>query len=159
MNDTRITIVGNVVDEPRLRETKSGVKVASFRIASTSRRYDRENDRWVDNDSLFATVTCWRWMAENIAVSLHKGQPVIASGRLYSREYKIDENLRVSYELDADAVGHDLARGRTQFSRTQRPAVITRVDVDSDGMPADLTEHRLELVDLPPLEPALASAG
>ncbi len=40
MNDTKITIVGNVVDEPRLRETRSGVKVASFRIASTSRRFD-----------------------------------------------------------------------------------------------------------------------
>ncbi len=159
MNDTRITIVGNVVDEPRLRETKTGVKVASFRIASTSRRYDRENDRWVDNDSLFATVTCWRWMAENVAASLHKGQPVIASGRLYSREYKIDENLRVSYELDADAVGHDLARGRTEFSRTQRPTVMTRVDVDDDGLPADLTEHRLELADLPPLEPDLVPAG
>jgi single-strand DNA-binding protein len=90
MNDTMITIVGNVVDEPKLRETKSGVKVLSFRIASTSRRYDREQERWVDNESLFATVTCWRWLAENVAASLHKGQPVIATGKLYTREYRID---------------------------------------------------------------------
>jgi single-strand DNA-binding protein len=169
MNDTRITIVGNVVDEPRLRETKTGVKVLSFRIASTSRRYDREQDRWMDNESLFATVTCWRWTAENVAASLHKGQPVIATGRLYSREYTIDEHVRVSYELDADSVGHDLARGRTQFTRTRRPAVITRVDVDESGLPADLTDHRLDIVapefggrgpadaDLP--QPEFATAG
>ena len=121
MNDTCITIVGNVVDEPKLRETKSGVKVLSFRIASTSRRYDREQERWVDNESLFATVTCWRWLAENVAASLHKGQPVIATGKLYTREYRIDETVRASYELDAEAVGHDMARGKTQFTKNLRP--------------------------------------
>jgi single-strand DNA-binding protein len=156
MNDTRVTIVGNVVDEPRLRETKSGISVVSFRIASTSRRFDREQEKWVDNDSLFATVTCWRWMAENVAESLHKGQPVIATGRIYSREYRIDEQLRVSYELDADAVGHDLARGRSQFSRTVRPVVMTRVEVDEQGLPPDLTDRRIETVELPSAEPASA---
>ena len=135
------------------------MKVASFRIASTSRRYDKENERWVDNESLFATVTCWRWMAENVAESLHKGQPVIASGRLYSREYKIDEHLRVSYELDADAVGHDLARGRSEFSRSQRRPAITRVEVSEDGMPANLTPYRLYLADEEPTDVDLVAAS
>ena len=148
MNDTRITIVGNLVDEPRLRETKTGVAVASFRIASTSRRFDREQERWVDQDSLFATVTCWRATAENVAASLHKGQPVIVTGRIYSREYKVDEVLRVSYEVDADAVGHDLSRGQTQFTKIVRPTVITRVDVDDDGFPADLTDLRHDIAEL-----------
>lgn len=52
MNDTAMTIVGNVVDEPRLRVTKSGHSVTNFRIASTSRRYDGEAGRWVDNSTL-----------------------------------------------------------------------------------------------------------
>jgi single-strand DNA-binding protein len=42
MNDTMMTIVGNVVDSPRRRETKNGHDVTNFRVASTSRRYDRE---------------------------------------------------------------------------------------------------------------------
>jgi hypothetical protein len=54
--------------------------------------------------------------------------------------------LRVSYELDADAVGHDLGRGQTQFTRLKRPAVLTRVDVDQDGMPADLTHLRTDVL-------------
>jgi single-strand DNA-binding protein len=78
MNDTYITIVGNVVDEPRLRTTSSsGVPVLSFRVASTSRRLDRETGKWQDSDRLFATVTCWRALAQNVARSLKKGQPVI----------------------------------------------------------------------------------
>ena len=51
MNDTFITLIGNVVDEPKLRETNSGVKVLSFRVASTSRRYDKESERWIDNQT------------------------------------------------------------------------------------------------------------
>src|ERR1700742_2042994 len=85
-----LTIVGNVVDEPKLRETNSGVKVLSFRIASTSRRYDREQERWIDNVTMYATVTCWRWLAENVAASVHKGQPVVATGHIYTREYRKD---------------------------------------------------------------------
>ena len=76
MNDTYITIVGNVVDEPRLRMTSSsGLPVLSFRVASTSRRLDRETGKWQDSDRLFATVTCWRALAQNVARSLKKGQP------------------------------------------------------------------------------------
>ena len=161
MNDTMITIVGNVVDEPKLRETKSGVKVLSFRIASTSRRYDREQERWTDNESLFLTVTCWRWLAENVAASLHKGQPVIATGKVYTREYRVDEAVRASYEMDAEAVGHDMSRGQTQFTKNLRPVVRTRVETDADGVPPNLTFGRLDLApeesDLLEREPALAS--
>jgi single-strand DNA-binding protein len=119
MNDTYITIVGNVVDEPRLRTTSSsGVPVLSFRVASTSRRLDRETGKWQDSDRLFATVTCWRALAQNVARSLKKGQPVIVTGRFYSREYTTkDETSRVSYEVDAAAIGHDLSRGISEFTR------------------------------------------
>ena len=129
MNDTYITIVGNVVDEPRLRTTSSsGVPVLSFRVASTSRRLDRETGKWQDSERLFATVTCWRALAQNVARSLKKGQPVIVTGRFYSREYTTkDETSRVSYEVDAAAIGHDLSRGVSEFTKVVRPVATTTV--------------------------------
>ncbi len=144
MNDTYITIVGNVVDDPRLRNTAAGIPVASFRIASTSRRVDRETGKWIDNERLFATVTCWRATAQNVDQSLKKGQPVIVTGRFYSREYTVGEVARVSYELDAIAVGHDLARGVSTFTKLSRTYAPTSVDVDECGMPADMTSERLD---------------
>lgn len=155
MNDTYITIVGNVVDDPRSRTTGAGIPVASFRIASTSRRINRETGVWEDNERLFATVTCWRAMAQNVAASLRKGQPVIATGRFYSREYTKDEVTRMSYELDAVAVGHDLARGTSEFTKVARPYALTKVEVDDEGIPADLTDERIDAVD----SPVLASVG
>ena len=66
MNETIMTIVGNVVDDPRKRETKNGFAVTNFRVASTSRRFDREQEKFVDNGTLYVTVTCWRATAEHV---------------------------------------------------------------------------------------------
>jgi single-strand DNA-binding protein len=147
VNDTIMTIVGNVVDTPRMRLTKSGHAVTNLRVASTSRRYDREQQRWIDNATLFVNVTCWRAMAENVALSVHKGQPVVVSGRYYSREYEINETVRVSYELEANAIGHDLSRGTSEFRKTVRPNVTATVELDDEGIPADRSDAWLDLAE------------
>jgi single-strand DNA-binding protein len=154
VNDTIMTVVGNVVDTPRMRMTKSGHAVTNFRVASTSRRFDREHQRWVDNSTLFVNVTCWRAMAENVSLSVHKGQPVVVCGRYYSREYEINETVRVSYELEANVVGHDLSRGTADFRKTVRPSVAASVEVDTEGIPADHSDAWLDLA-----EPAGAAAS
>jgi single-strand DNA-binding protein len=147
MNEVQMTIAGNVVDSPKLRRTKSGHSVASFRVASTPRRFDRETNTWVDGATLFVTVTCWRAMGENVAQSLRKGQPVVVQGRYCQREYERDEKLHTAYELEAIAIGHDLARGVSTFEKVFRPATA-EVPVDDDGIPADETGHYLDVADI-----------
>jgi single-strand DNA-binding protein len=147
MNDVQITIAGNVVDTPKLRRTKSGHFVANFRVASTPRRFDRESNTWVDGSTLFVTVTCWRAMGENVAQSLRKGQPIVVLGRYYQREYERDEKLHTAYELEAIAIGHDLARGVATFEKVFRSALTTDVPTDEDGVPADVTSEYLELAE------------
>ncbi|MDP9117291.1 MAG: single-stranded DNA-binding protein [Actinomycetota bacterium] len=146
MNDTIMTVVGNVVDEPRMRLTKNGHPVTNFRLASTSRRYDREAETYVDNATLFVNVTCWRAMAENVAQSLCKGQPVVVTGRYYSREYTVNEVTRVAYDLEANAVGHDLSRGTASFVKVVRSRGVHQVEVDADGIPADRSDEWLDIV-------------
>ena len=145
MNDTWVTIVGNVVDEPRQRETKNGHKVTNFRVASTSRRYDREQDRYIDNETLYVNVTCWRGQAENAAASLRRGQPVVVYGRYFSRDYTKNEQVRTSYELEAAALGHDISRGVSSFARMNRAAPPVVIEVDESGRPADASDHWLGL--------------
>ena len=156
-NDTTMTVIGNLVDEPRMRLTKNGHAVTNFRVASTSRRYDREQDRYVDNSTLFVTVTCWRNMAENVANSLHKGQPVVVTGRYYSREYRVEEQLRVAYELEAMAVGHDLSRGTSEFRKAIRAR--DQVEVDADGRPADRSDQWLGVTPSEEPEPVGVAAA
>lgn len=122
MNDTTVTMVGNLVDEPVLRSTDGGHPVASLRVAATARRWDGQAGQHVDGAPLFLTVSCWRALATNVVASLHKGDPVIVTGRLSSRSYDKDGQRRWVYEVDATAVGPNLSRGTTDFTRTPRGA-------------------------------------
>jgi single-strand DNA-binding protein len=148
MNNTMMTIVGNVVDEPRLRITsRNKVAVANFRVASTPRRYDREQGRFVDEPTLYVNVSCWRSLAENVADSLRKGQQVIVTGRYNQREYEVNETKRIRYELEANAVGHDLTRGVSHFERMNRQAPTGQVTPDRDGRPEDDSDAYFDSVD------------
>ena len=84
-DDTQLTIVGNLVDDPQLRYTTTGNAVANFRVASTPRYLDKATNEWRDADSLFLTCNVWRQAAENVTESLQRGMRVIVSGRLRQR--------------------------------------------------------------------------
>ncbi|MGH3662211.1 MAG: single-stranded DNA-binding protein [Micromonosporaceae bacterium] len=136
MNETVVTVIGNVVTKPeRRRVENSGDTVVSFRIASTSRRFDKASGVWVDGNSFFVRVTCWRSLADNAYQSLFKGDPVMVHGRLSTREYEGDDGVkRSSYELEATALGHNLGRGTSTFIRT-RTGLAPGLVSDSDGSP------------------------
>jgi single-strand DNA-binding protein len=54
MNDITMTVVGNVVRDVELRFTAAGDPVASFRVATSTRRFDRSADKWVDGDTHYS---------------------------------------------------------------------------------------------------------
>ncbi|MGH3341322.1 MAG: single-stranded DNA-binding protein [Carbonactinosporaceae bacterium] len=131
MSETLVTVIGNVAQDVRHVQTKQGVHIASFRIASGTRRYDRVVGRWVDGETNFLTVTCWRVLAEHVASCVAKGDPVVVSGRLRIRQWARDDGTRgTTVEIDAHAVGHDLARGTSAFKRMPQRTEIAREVAD-----------------------------
>jgi len=132
--ETVITIVGNLVDDPELRFTPSGVAVAKFRIASTPRVFDKQANEWKDGESLFLTCSVWRKAAENVAESLARGVRVIVQGRLKQRSYEDKEQVkRTVYEIDVDEVGPALARATAKVTKNapgggQRAGVSNETD-------------------------------
>jgi single-strand DNA-binding protein len=120
MFETYLTIIGNVMTAPEWRRTsQSNRLVAHFKVASTARRLERETGRWIDGNSLRVRVSCWRKLAEGVATSVAVGDPVVVVGRLYTRDWTDTEgNARVTYEMEAVTVGHDLSRGRARFARS-----------------------------------------
>lgn len=121
IGDTQITVVGNMVADPELRFTPSGAAVASFRIASTPRVFDRQSNEWKDGDSLFLSCSVWRQYAENVAESLTKGMRVIVTGRLKQRSYETREGeKRTVFEVEVDDVGPALKNARATVNRVSR---------------------------------------
>ena len=126
MNETHVTVVGNLVADPVLRVTPGEREVAGFRLASTVRRYDAELGRSVDVRTSFYSVSCWGYLARNAAESLRKGERVVVTGRLDVREYSGDDKvLRTSVDVVADAVGHDLTYGTSRFTKVRRGVAAT----------------------------------
>ncbi len=114
LNTVSLTVVGNVIAAPELLETRNGVQYATFRIASTSRRFDRDAGAWINGDTLYLHVRCWRGLATNAAATLAKGSPVVVHGRLSTRSFTTEgpdgPQRRDHTELEAVAIGLDLAR-------------------------------------------------
>ena len=119
--DTPITIIGNLVDDPELRFTSSGVAVANFRVASTPRAFDKATNEWKDGDSLFLSCSVWRQYAENVAESLTKGARVIVTGRLKQRSYETNSGeKRTVFEIDVEDVGPALKSATAKVSKVSR---------------------------------------
>jgi len=120
-DDTQLTIVGNLVDDPQIRYTPTGNAVANFRVASTPRYLDKTTNEWRDADSLFLTCNVWRQAAENVTESLQRGMRVIVSGRLRQRSYETREGeKRTVYEIEVDEVGPSLRNASAKVTKAAR---------------------------------------
>ncbi|MEU1674075.1 single-stranded DNA-binding protein [Streptomyces roseifaciens] len=118
-DETVITVIGNLVDDPELRFTPAGAPVARFRIASTPRTFDRQTNEWKDGESLFLTCSAWRALGENVAASLSRGTRVIVQGRLKQRSYEDREGAkRTMFELDVEEVGPSLKNATATVAKT-----------------------------------------
>jgi single-strand DNA-binding protein len=138
MPDT-ITVGGVIATEPKHVVTTEGLKITSFRLASQQRRFDRAQDKWIDAETNWFTVTAFRQLAENAQASLKKGDRVLVRGRLRMRDWTSGERTGVSIEIEAEGMGHDLAWGRTEYRRVLRTPA------------ADATESAPEDSDAPPI--------
>ncbi|MFD7667972.1 single-stranded DNA-binding protein [Streptomyces sp. NPDC059788] len=124
MYETMVTLVGNAATAVEHRQTTTGASTVRFRLATSTRRWDKERGCWADGDPSFYTVRAWRALADHVAASVSRGEPLVVHGRMRVWERELPEEKggqrRVSVEVDAVAVGHDLSRGTSAFRRITR---------------------------------------
>lgn len=118
MNENWVTICGRAVADPILRITATG-PVTSFRLASSSSRLG-DDGLWRDGPTSFYDISCWNKVGENVADSVHQGQPLIVHGRLTIREWENENGKGRSAEVKAAHVGHDMLFGTSKFLKVVR---------------------------------------
>ena len=146
--ETMMTISGYVGHDVEVKKTRAGASLASFRVGSTPRV--RTPDGWADAPTTWMTVVCYRHLADNVAQSLRKGDPVVAQGRVRTQTWNDDQGA--SHErmvLEAASVGHDLIRGTSVFTKaaTARPEEIPASEESfstSDQADGYLSDHGVE---------------
>jgi single-strand DNA-binding protein len=119
VNEATVSVSGYIATQPKGGWTKDGTRTVSMRLGWTPRRIDKTTGEWTDQPSSFVSVICYRKVAENAALCLRRGDPVLVKGSLRVREYG-EENgpKRTAVEVIADTIGHDLSRGITIFKKS-----------------------------------------
>ena len=122
MNESYVTLqgwVGNDVDVRSAGETQC----ASFRVGCTP-RYIKDGT-WVDGQTSWYTVNCWRGLGKNVADSIRRGDAVVVHGRVRVDVWEREGHpSSVTWIVDATFVGHDLNRGTSSFAKTARTTVL-----------------------------------
>ena len=99
----RVTLIGNLGQDPETRNTQGGQTVCNLRVATTDKYKDRDGT-WVDRTE-WHTVTVWGKQAEACGQYLRKGKQVYVEGRLQTRKWQDKEGKdRYSTEVVADNV-------------------------------------------------------
>ena len=98
----KYTAVGNTTAPGDLRFTPNGKAVCNFTVAETTRRFDKQENEWVDDSTTFWRCAVWGKPAEHVAESLaDKGVRVVVVGDVKTRTWDDKEgNKRSSTELD-----------------------------------------------------------
>lgn len=111
---------GRLTGDPELRFAKSGTAVTTVNLAFNSRRYDRDQGKWVDGDVLFIRATIFGDAAENAAETYQRGMEVVISGRVKLDEWE-DKNTgekRSRAALLVDSIGPSTRSAKAQVVRT-----------------------------------------
>lgn len=95
----KVILIGNLVEDPELKQTPNGVPVTNFRIA-VQRRYQKSSEGQADAD--FINIVCWRQSAEFVKRFFNKGRSILVCGQLQSRTWT-DNNGQKRYTLEVVA--------------------------------------------------------
>ncbi len=142
----KIYLVGNATGDPELKYTPGGKAVLNFSLA-TNRSIKGQDGSYKDVPT-FHRIVVWEKLAEYLAKSLKKGDPVVVEGRQDNRSYKDkDGNKRYISEVVADSC--------IPFSRKQRAqAQPTETEAEAEmAKPAKDTKEAEELLTKKPVPP------
>lgn len=125
---SEITITGLVATTPRHLVTQEGLPITSFRLASSD-----PTDENGGSTNWF-TITSFKSLAVNTAMSVSKGDRVIIAGNLRIRDWDNGERAGTSVEVEATTVGHDMSYGSSVFTRTTyTPAVAVETPAEDQS--------------------------
>ncbi|PJA45591.1 single-stranded DNA-binding protein [Candidatus Uhrbacteria bacterium CG_4_9_14_3_um_filter_50_9] len=90
----RATIIGNLTQDPEVRQLPSGQSVCNFTVATN--RYWTSTDGQKQEATEFHSVVAWRKLAEICAQYLGKGRKVYIDGYLQTRSWDGQDSVKRS---------------------------------------------------------------
>lgn len=135
-------IRGNLASDPEMRQFPDGRIVANLLIIEDIRDRDQKTGEWFTKETVAHPVAAWGSLAQNVTDTLHKGDPVVFSGKVRPRAFMNKEGSpQVSNDIRADFIAPDLRWCTATVhreNRSQGPAPVAQaplVAVQRESIP------------------------
>ena len=130
----KVIMAGRLTGDPELRQTPSGVPVATVSIA-VNRKPSKEGEQQTD----FFNVVAWRNSGEILAKYFKKGSSLALMGSLQTRSYTNKDGVKINLtEIVADEVYFvDSKSDSDRLGFPETPSVVPHFEdlADNDDLP------------------------
>ena len=100
----KVILIGNVGADPEVRYLDRGVAIATFNLATTERGYVMQNGTQVPDVTEWHSIVLWRNLAEWAQQNLRKSMKVYVEGKLKTRSWEKDGQIRRKTEVIAENI-------------------------------------------------------
>ena len=100
----KVILIGNVGADPEVRYLDRGVAIANFNLATTERGYTMQNGTQVPDVTEWHSIVLWRNLAEWAQQNLKKSMKVYVEGKLKTRAWEKDGQVRRKTEVIAENI-------------------------------------------------------
>ena len=130
----KIILVGRLGSDPVARETKSGISVVNFSVATSRKLKSEGTEEGAEvgtalEETQWHRIVAWGKQGEICSQYLRKGQPVYIEGSVRTRKFESKDGAeRIAFEVHAESVSF---LGRS--SRTPELEAVVEVAASAVG--------------------------
>ncbi len=88
----KVTLIGNVGNEPEIKTLANDIKVAKFSLATTESYKDPQGQTHAETE--WHSVVLWRNLADLTEKYIHKGSLLYVEGKLKTRSYEDEQGKK-----------------------------------------------------------------
>lgn len=149
-------IIGNLVRDPEVKTTPSGVSVASFSVATSYVWKDTNGQK--QEKAEYHNIVAWRKLADIIGQYLKKGSKIYLEGRLQTRDWTGQDGVkRYRTEIIADNMimldrAGANASGGSNWSKPAASSAsndIPTIQQDAPAISSESDSDEIKLEDIP----------
>lgn len=134
----KVILIGNVGADPEVRYLDRGVAIATFNLATTERGYVMQNGTQVPDVTEWHSIVLWRNLAEWAQQNLRKSMKVYVEGKLKTRSWEKDGQIRRKTEVIAENIQilyrPEIYRNQQAAANSQTPEAAEDVN-DAASLP------------------------
>ena len=133
----KVILIGNLGKDPEIRQLETGVKVASFSMATTESYKGKDGNR-IDQTE-WHNIVLWRGLAEIAEKYLRKGNTVYIEGKIRTRSWEDKEgNKRYTTEIIGDNMTMIGGKKEQDNNHTPNTTVNEHPEINSNEEADDL---------------------